>query len=152
MHVDATETYRYEVDAGVGEKVILQCTSPRDDPASVTWSYQSFSDHTDDLVDILRIQKDKITQPKWSGRISLKSDGTRSFSLAIYGLLQSDSGTYSCSVDVGYEQQHVTVLSVTGIGLRITQWCFLLSVPLLQHSMGHVIKSLAFMSLSVCTM
>jgi len=98
------------VDAHVGDKVTLNCTSPRDNPTSVTWHYQSSSASTV----LVRIEEDGISHLDTSGRLSLNRTARNSFFLVIYGTLQSDSGTYSCSVDVGYEKQHVTVLSVRG--------------------------------------
>jgi len=61
------------------------------------------------------MEADRITQFNTSGRLSLNRTVRNNFRLVIYGILQSDSGTYSCSVDIGYDKQHVTVLNVTGI-------------------------------------
>ena len=41
------------------------------------------------------------------------------FHLVIHDVLQTDSGTYFCSVDAGHEKQHVTVMDVIIIMMNV---------------------------------
>ena len=97
----------------------LNCTSPRDNPASVTWRRQSSCISNESSV-LARIEEGRISRLDTRGRLSLNRTVRNNILLVIYGILQSDSGTYSCSVDVGYEKQHVTVLLVRGTGIKLT--------------------------------
>ena len=54
-----------------------------------------------------------IGQLNSSGRLSLNRTLRNQFDLVIYEVPQSDTGTYSCTIDVGYWKQHVTALNVT---------------------------------------
>ena len=107
-------TVHSAVTAMIGEKVLLHCASPRDNPYSVTWRYQSSGNSNKSIV-LARIEQDRISQLEISGRLSLNRTVRNSYHLVIHEIQQSDSGTYTCSVDVGYMKQHVTVLNVKGM-------------------------------------
>ena len=106
-------TFHPDVDADVGDKVTLNCTSPRVNATSVTWRYRS-SISNDSSV-LFTVKNGIVSQIDTSGRLSLNRTVRNVFPLVIYAAEQSDSGTYFCSVDVGYERQHFTVLRVRGI-------------------------------------
>ena len=116
VHLDVT--FHPHVETHVGERVTLNCTSPRDNPSSVTWSYRSSSASNDSTV-LVRIEEDRISHFDNSGRLSLNRTVRNTYHLVIYGSQQNESGTYWCSVDVGYEKQHVTVLNATGISCSL---------------------------------
>ena len=97
----------------VGEKVSLHCTSPTVSPVSITWLYRPNPASSGSVL--WRIVGDQMSQVDTSGRLSLKKTASTDFHLVIHDVLQTDSATYVCSVDVGYEKQHVTVLNVRGI-------------------------------------
>lgn len=105
-------TFHPDVDADVGDKVTLNCTSPRDNATSVTWRYRSSISNASSVL--FTVENGIVSQFDTSGRLSLNRTVRNVFNLVIYETQQSDSGTYSCAVDVDYEKQHVTILHVTG--------------------------------------
>jgi len=115
-------TFHPEVDAHVSERVTLTCVSPADDPISVTWRYQSSRESNESSV-LLRMEEGVIRELNSSGRLSLNRTLRNHSDLVIYEVLQSDTGTYTCTIDVGYWKQHVTALKVTA-GIYITQ-CYI---------------------------
>jgi len=54
-----------------------------------------------------------------SGRLSINHTAEDDFRLVIHQVQQTDSGVYMCSVDVGYDNRHVTEIVVIGIKVII---------------------------------
>ena len=102
------------VIARVGDNVSLNCTSPTDNPSSVTWTHGSNPSST-----LLRIEGQQMSQFDTSGRLSVNHTAEDDFRLVIHQVQQTDSGVYKCSVDVGHENRHLTEIVVIGIKVII---------------------------------
>jgi len=61
------------------------------------------------------MEENRVSLFETSGRLSLNRTVRNTYHLVIHETHPSDTGTYSCSMDVGYMKQHVTVLSVKGM-------------------------------------
>ena len=108
-------TFYEDTEVNVGEKVTLNCTSPRglDYPTSVTWLHQLSSSNNNSVL--FRIEGEQMSQFDSSGRLALnQTDGRHDFRLVIHEVQLNDTGRYTCSVAAAFEKQHVTVLRVRG--------------------------------------
>lgn len=99
-----------DVSATVGQDITLPCTTSPG--KSGIWWYQASPGPP--ISDIFNVRGDAMNGYRRSGRFALRRDTDVDYSLVIKNVSLSDAGFYTCIIDDGYGEHHITKLSVAG--------------------------------------